>query len=515
MVHRYFAVCRRGVCALVSFGCLLAVASAQESKPVVTRLPSPVVTRVAQGNPQEYPSTQPTPLEVMPIDMGAAWELAARQNPTIGWTRQVVQERLANLLQARVIAVPSLNAGTTIHAHNGAVEGSAGDILRVPGQSSLYVGGGAAVAAAGTVNIPAVSIFAPVADVVYEPLAARQFVAASQFDVRATFNSILLDVSTQYLELVGAEAWFAALRHSEFDMADIVRPTLAFAAAGQGSEADANRARSEALLLRARVQAAEGDIAVAAARLSKLLQLNPAVALRAPDRPLAIVTLVNPREELSNLVETALRYRPEMGARSSEVAGAEVRYRQERMRPLLPTMSMGFSSGTFGGGSMLVDPVYGSFSGRNDFDVMALWTLQNAGMGNVARWRQRRAEVGETTANRVRMINQIRKEVAAAQADTAARRREVDYAILQLQTAEIGFIEEVRRARGGEGLPIEALNLIDLLVNAREDLIRATVAYNQAEFRLFVALGWPPIVAVPLTPPQEVPDTTQTSVAEP
>ncbi len=493
----------------------MAPAWAQAPPAEVIRLPIPAATRAAQGNPQEYPPTQPAPVEVMPIDLPVAWDLAARQNPTIAWTRQVVQERLADLLQARVIAVPSLNGGTTIHNHNGAVETSGGDILLVPGQSSLYLGGGGAVSAAGTVNIPAVSVFAPVADVVYEPLAARQFLAASRYDVRATFNSILLEVSTQYLELVGAEAWFAALRHSEFDMAEIVRPTLAFAAAGQGRESDANRARSEALLLRARVQAAEGDIAVAAARLSKLLQLNPSVALRAPGRPLAIVTLVDPRRDLAGLVETALRYRPEMGARSSEVAGAEVRYRQERMRPLLPTMAVGFSSGTFGGGSALVDPVYGSFSGRNDFDVMALWTLQNAGMGNVARWRQRRAEVGQTVANRVRTINLVRDEVAAAQADANARRREVDFAILQLRTAEIGFVEEVRRSRGGEGLPIEALNLIDLLVDAREDLIRATVAYNQAEFRLFVALGWPPIRSTPLEPPQDVPDTARTSAIEP
>jgi outer membrane protein TolC len=482
---------------------------------VAVRLPIPAVSRVAQGNPQVYPPTQPAPVEVMPIDLAMAWQLAARQNPTIGWARQVVQERMANLLQARVIAVPSLNAGTTAHFHNGSVESADGNVMTVPGQASLYVGGGAAVAAAGTVNIPAVSIFAPVADVIYQPLAARQFVAASRYDVRATFNSILLDVSTQYLELVGAEAWFAALRHSEFDMAEIVRATLAFAEAGQGRESDANRARSEALLLRARVQAAEGDIAVAAARLSKLLQLNPSVALRAPGRPLAIVTLVNPNEPLESLVETAIRFRPELGARSSEVSAAEVRYRQERMRPLLPTMSMGFSSGTFGGGSALVDPTYGSFSGRNDFDVMALWTLQNAGMGNVSLWRQRRAEVGQSVANRIRMLNQVRREVASAQADCAARRREVEFAILQLRTAELGFVEEVRRARGGEGLPIEALNLIDLLVDAREDLIRATVAYNQAEFRLFVALGWPPIVAVPTSPPQEVPNTTRTSVAEP
>ena len=179
------------------------------------------------------------------------------------------------------------------------------------------------------------------------------------------------------------------------------------------------------------------------------------------------------------------------------MAAAEVRYRQERMRPLLPTLTMGFSSGTFGGGSANTDPTYGNFSGRNDFDAMALWTLQNAGFGNISLWRQRRAEVGQSVADRVRTINQVRDEVAAAQADAIARRREVDFAILQLRTAEIGFVAEVRRARGGEGLPIEALNLIDLLIAVREDLIRSTIAYDQAQFRLFVALGWPPIMAAP------------------
>ena len=206
---------------------------AQAPHPEPVRLPPCTSALVAEGQPQHYQPTQPA-VEVLPIDLAAAWQLAARQNPTIGLARQIVQERLANLLQARVIAVPSLNAGATLHDHNGAVQNPAGSILTVPGQASLYVGGGAGVVAAGTVNIPAVSVFAPVADVIFEPLAARQFVMASRYDVRATFNAILLEVSTQYLELVGAEAWFAALRRSEFDMAEIVRPTLAFAAAGQG-----------------------------------------------------------------------------------------------------------------------------------------------------------------------------------------------------------------------------------------------------------------------------------------
>ena len=51
---------------------------------------------------------------------------------------------------------------------------------------------------------------------------------------------------------------------------------------------------------------------------------------------------------------------------------------------LSPTILIGYSSGGFGGGSNLVRPVFGGFGGRSDFDVMAYWTLQNLGVGNLS-----------------------------------------------------------------------------------------------------------------------------------
>ena len=54
--------------------------------------------------------------------------------------------------------------------------------------------------------------------------------------------------------------------------------------------------------------------------------------------------------------------------------------------------------------------------GRTDFDVRAFWTLQNLGFGNLALQKQRRAEIGEALGEQSRMINQIRREVAAARA---------------------------------------------------------------------------------------------------
>ena len=169
-------------------------------------------------------------------------------------------------------------------------------------------------------------------------------------------------------------------------------------------------------------------------------------------------------------------------------------------------MAVGFSAGTFGGGSGLVSPTFGSFSGRSDFDALAVWTLQNAGVGNAAWWRQRRAQIGQTSAERLQTLNLVRAEVAAARADAAARRREVDFAARQLQIAELGFLAEARRARANEGLPIEELNMVTLLIEAREDLIRSVIEYDQAEFRLYVAMGWPPPTAAPVAPPKDLPN---------
>src|SRR5262249_58456688 len=128
---------------------------------------------------------------------------------------------------------------------------------------------------AGTVTIPGVRLTAQVADAVFEPRAARQQVAASNFDALATRNRVLLDVATRYFALVGAEARLQALRQSEADLGEVVRLSVNFAKAGQRREGDAQRARSEAALLHTEELRAEEEGAVAAAELARLLSLDP------------------------------------------------------------------------------------------------------------------------------------------------------------------------------------------------------------------------------------------------
>jgi outer membrane protein TolC len=49
----------------------------------------------------------------------------------------------------------------------------------------------------------------------------------------------------------------------------------------------------------------------------------------------------------------------------------------------------------------------------------------------------------------------------------------------------------MERIRAGAGLPIEVLQAIQALDQARREYLRAVADHNEAQFRLHRALGWP------------------------
>lgn len=478
-------------------------ASLQVPQSNLERLPQPQSEFTVEAVPAPQPSAT-GPIVVpssggdkrYPIDLAAALRLADRANPEIGISREAIEESLAALLRARVILLPSLTGGTNYHQHNGNLQRAGGAILGLSEQA-LYVGGGAQTVGAQTIVVPAIRVLAHVGDAIFEPLAARQQTTVRRFEAGATFNSVLLNVSTRYIELMAAEAQLEALHRSQRDAAEAVRISTNFARVGEGRQADANRMQTEASLIDSEVQHMQELAAVAAAELAQLLNLDPSVGLKTVGGPMPILQLVDPNNRLEQLIDVAVRQRPELAANNASIAEAETRYRQERMRPLLPTVSVGFSAGDFGGGSNLVVPTFGSFAGRTDFDAIAFWTLQNVGVGNAALWRGRRAQTDQAIATRTRTLNLVRRQVAEAHAQATARRQEVKVNEKRLSIAEAGYAEELRRVRGGEGLPIELFDSFTRLVAAREALVGAISAYDQAQFRLFVALGQPPPLTLP------------------
>jgi outer membrane protein TolC len=437
------------------------------------------------------PAVVPPPAAEYPIDLSTAMRLAEQENPTIAAARAAVTEALAAQLGARAILLPSLNAGTNYHLHTGNLQRSSGRILNLTEQS-LYVGGGARAVAAETVGIPAVNLLGTLTEAWFEPLAARQRVVGSRFGAQATFNDILLDVVLLHLELLANQSILDAQRLTESQVYQVAIVTNDFAIAGEGRTADANRAQAEWKLHRAAVERADEALAVTAARLANRLNLDPAVRLRPVGGPLVPLNLVALDTPTYDLVQSALRTRPDLAARTADVARAEVHHREEIARPWIPTFWLGFSGGAFGGGSNVVPPLLAHFGGRTDFDVRLFWTLMNLGAGNLSLINRRDAQVGEAEARRVATINQVRKDVASAQADALAARAEIEVARSELASAENGFREDLDRSYQNLGRPIEVLNSLNLVGDARVNLVKAILHYDQAQFRLFVALGSPP-----------------------
>jgi outer membrane protein TolC len=85
----------------------------------------------------------------------------------------------------------------------------------------------------------------------------------------------------------------------------------------------------------------------------------------------------------------------------------------------------------------------------------------------------------------------VAREIVEAQTQVTARRRQIDVAKEGITSAQQSYDRNLERIRNAQGLPIEVLQSIQALDAARREYLRAVVDYNQAQFRLQRALGWP------------------------
>ena len=215
-------------------------------------------------------------------------------------------------------------------------------------------------------------------------LQSRQMVAQQQFNTAATRNDMLLQVAVAYLELMRtAELRVIAIGIRD-DAREVARVTARYAETGQGRKADANRAATELRQRETELLQVESDVLVVAARLAALLNLNPSVRLQPADNWVVPKAIVPDTIPLPELIATAIVGRPELAERQAAIRRALLDLHGAKMLPFSPNVILGFSAGTFGGGSNLVAPAFGDFAGRSDTDAVAYWTLQNLAVGNRA-----------------------------------------------------------------------------------------------------------------------------------
>ena len=478
-------------------------------------LPLPTEARLAQ--PESSDTRSPTSLAefgsplipgqpIEPIDLGGVMRLAGARDLDIAITRQQLFRAVAELQQARVLWLPSIFLGPTWYRLDGQVQAIDGKVMPVS-RSSLFVGGLASsanlypAAPPGSGFPPMTGLFSILrfSDAIFLPMAARRVVASGEADLRASTNDAVLAASEAYFDLLRASGLLAIEREAVANAGALAEITGSFTRSGAGLEADNRRILTELYRRRNTVEDAVGQLEVASANLVQLLVLNPNQVL-APVEPAEMVIRLIPDEVcLDDMIIQALHHRPELASAQELVQATLLRLKQARLRPLVPSLAFSYAGGGFGGGP---NGFFGNFNSRGDATISLFWELQNLGFADRAIARRSQAEHQGAALRLLKVENQVAAEVVAAHKSRLAAARRMKQASPAVKEGLESLRLNLVNIRRGAGLPaatrpIEVLQPIQALAQARADYLDAVLAYNRAEFRLYRAVGHPPTLPAP------------------
>ena len=241
-------------------------------------------------------------------------------------------------------------------------------------------------------------------------------------------------------------------------------------------------------------QRASGQLLVASANQVRLLVLNPATVFAPVEPPECIIRLIPDEVPLDDLVLQGLRYRPELASAQDLVEAAILRVKQARLRPFVPSVAFTYAGGGFGGGA---GPFFGNFGSRGDAAASLFWDLRNLGFTDVAIMHRRAAERETANLEKIRTQTRVAAEVVSSYETRQAAIRQIEEArgglVEALDSLKLNFLNirqgaELPRATR----PIEVLQPIQALAQARLDYLDSVLDYNRSQFRLKRAIGQQP-----------------------
>lgn len=421
------------------------------------------------------------------LDLVTALGLVGGQHPVIGFAQWRVQEAYAQLDQAEVLWLPSLQAGFSYHRHDGNYQASNGQIVDT-NRNSFQLGMGEGATGAGTTPRPGVVAQFHMADAIFQPDIAQKNAWARGHAANAAQNKQLLDAALAYIELLETEQDRRILEESRNRTQELSKITSDFAASGQGLQADADRMATELSLLNSRLSEVHEKSDIASARLAQALSIDAGQKIVPRDPMVVPIELITTEYEKGTLISTGLSNRPELKEAQNLVSAACDQYKRQKYAPLVPSVLLGMSAGGFGGGT---GNDLDDFSGRYDFDALMMWEVRNLGLGEKAARRETQARVEQAKFQKIRLLDQVAAEVNEAHSQVTHRRNRIAITKEAIVSAQNSYERNVRRIRDGQGLPLEALQSLRALEDSSRAYLKAVTEYNQAQFQLQWALGWP------------------------
>jgi outer membrane protein TolC len=479
--------------------------------PVLNQSPqAPVVPRAS-------PAATDRPL---PINLATALCLSNARPLVIAFAQNSVELAAAQLQQAKVLWLPNFNAGVDYYRHDGYDQQTDGEMINVS-KSYIAAGGGA-------------TLDFGITDAIFLPLAARRELAAREFQLEAARNDALATVATTYFDVQEARGRLAGNLDATAKGRELEREIKGLvggqAAGGLVPAIEVDRVLALLYDLEQEAAASRAAWQTSSARLNRVLRLNPGAVVVPIEPPQLQVTLIPPGRVVDDLVPVGLLNRPELASQKALVQATLERLRQERVRPLLPSVVLtgGGPRGAFTGGvfegSPNDDPYTGG--GRFDLELAAVWTLDNLGAGNRALVRQRSAQQQRALLDFFDTQDRVAEEVVQAHAQLEAAAVQVGQAEAGVREASTTFqgtrigLRQPVRAGGLLQLinrPQEAVAALQHLNRAYDNYFIAVNGYNRAQFQLYRAMGYPARILIcdrPLGETQDV-DTSRPAAMAP
>ncbi|HWL08823.1 MAG TPA: TolC family protein [Planctomicrobium sp.] len=420
------------------------------------------------------------------LNLGDVLSLANQQNPNVNLARERINEAYAFVERADVLWVPSLRSGFNINHHEGNVQAVDGSVMEVS-KGAWYGGLGAFGVGSNSPVIPGVIAQFQMTDAIFQPRITRHQAASREFGATAVRNDTLRSTSVTYLELVRAEHALAISLEAFHNTKKLVEVTEQFAKTGQGLTSDYERMLAELAIRRAEVISREEAVRVASARLAQFLHADPTVPIVSGEPAIIPYQLMDHDLPARAYVSTGLSRRPELAEQQHLVCEAVERLNREKYAPLIPSVILGMSYGGMGGGT---GGNLGNADGRLDMDAVAYWEIRNLGFGEQAARNAGSSGVRQAQHRQVVMLDLVAREVVEAHTQVNERQRRIDVAKAGVKAAETSYTLNLQRIENIQGLPIESLQAVQALANARQTYLNAVVDYNIAQVEFVRATGW-------------------------
>ena len=450
-----------------------------------------------------------------PINLATAMRLANARPIDVQVAEQSVAVAARQLDRAKLLWVPNLVVGADFFRHTGGQQNFAGEILRSD-RGSAMVGFGP-------------NVVFNITDAIYAPLAAKQDLKVRRAAMQTATNDATFAVAEAYFHVQQARGELAGALLAAQRADDVSKKAEALAE-GLAPPLEASRAKVELARRQQASTAARERWRTASAELGRLLRLEPGTLIEPMEPPFLPITVIPGDAALDALIPLGLTNRPELQGQQAFVQATLARLKQEKLRPLVPSLALRSvstnPSGSLGYGAFAGGPgsTLGGSGSRFDLDFQVLWEFQSLGFGNKARIGERQAEYQIATLELFRTQDRIAAEIAAAFAQGRAaseRMAQAEPALKEaLNLVEKSLLGMAQTRRLGEVnvlvvRPQEVVAAVQALGQANADFYSAVGDYNRAQFRLYRALGHPAQLLPAAVPQPAAPNPTPPGMLPP